>query len=395
MAPTTSRRYEPALLLVAGLAYIGIVAGAASRFTFWIPEDWLLFSQRADPSTYALFAPINGHWSTVTVVVTEVMLRLVGLSFPAYLAVVTAIHFVVVALVYALLVDVLPRWLALLGAGLVLFLSSASEILFEFVSVGFLMSMVFGLAALLVGRAPEWGTRRSAGIFALLVGALMSSGAGVVMVVANVAAQIPTRRALVPAATLLVYAAWALAWPSGYGYPARASVLDYAGHAAYRLGSSLVGSGPQAVLVVAVGMIVVAIATVRGWRPSRISVAGAVGLGVLYAAVGYRGGWDPSYVDPSRYAYPAVILALLAVLPALAELPFVAAVIVVAAIASNVAGFPHAIDNWEAQSRVFDRQGEAAIAGQLRAGGILKPLGPSVGAYLRTVERWGRPARVR
>jgi hypothetical protein len=383
-------RLAPILLGVAATIYLVTLALASSRFTFWVPEDWLLFSQRADPTLQALFAPINGHWSTLPTLATEAMLRIFGLWYPAYLALVGLVHIVVVGLVYVLLESEIGPWLAGLAALLVLFLSSASEALFGFISIAFLLSMAFGLAALVVGRAREWRPLRAIAVWGLLLAALMSSGVGLVMVIVAAIAQIPRRRALLPASAIVLYVAWATLWPSAYGYPPRASVIEYVEHVVYRVGSAFVGTGPPVVgflLIVALG---VAVGVARGWRPGALTIAAGAGIAALYLAVGYRAGWEPRFADPGRYIYPAVVLALLAAAPALARAPVLAAGLLLVAIAVNVAGFPHAIDNWAAQSDVFRKNATAAIEGRSDSPKI-EPLGPSVAAYRTTVARWGSP----
>src|SRR5215203_6955070 len=112
------------------------------------------------------------------------MVETIGIgSYVPYLAVVAILHAVVAALVYLLLEHSSGPRFALAGCVIVLFFGAGFENLYWGFQTGFIGSMAFGLAAMVVeDRGPS--RFRVAIIAVLLLAAVMCSTIGVILAVA-------------------------------------------------------------------------------------------------------------------------------------------------------------------------------------------------------------------
>jgi hypothetical protein len=320
---------------------------------------------------------MNGHPWAVTVLVCQALLRIFGLGeFQPWLLVLTAVHLINVGLVFALVRRLAGGVVALLAAFGLLGLASAYEDLFGFTTISFGLAVAFGLAGFLRAMAPSWGPGRAAAIVGLGISSVGSSGLGVVMVGSVALSQLGRRRMPLTLIPLGVYGAWALLWPSHFGYPDRTDPFTFGRHAAFRWSTYFVGADLGRVFLIGL-VALLAIAIVRGWRPPRASVAAACALLVLYAGIGYRAGWDPAFADPARYALPAFALGAIA----LASLPVRSVVVAIFALAImvNAPYLDHAAATW--------RNSSTAFVHQIGAGPL--PYGITPAQWARTVERWG------
>ena len=211
---------------------------------------------------------------------------------------------------------------------------------------------------------------------------------------------------LIPPAA--IWAIWWLTWSSGSAQVPGASVVPYGLAASRVIGETILVSaaGPGS-LVVPIILLMAIVASVRGWRPTRWTVAGLAGLVVLYASIGLRGGWLPVAAEPSRYRYVGMALLLVAAAPVagqlLASVPadgrrHRAAVVGLTALlaiplALGVVGFPHVVANYEFWSLHFRAQAQVVDTrrGQEVSDVTFDDLPLTVSVYRSVMERWGPP----
>ncbi len=245
-----------------------------------------------------------------------------------YLAVLAALHIVVVAEVYVLARRESSPWLGALAAIVVAFFGSGFENLFWAMQIGFVGAIGLGLGALIIldGRHDGLPSRtRVVAATALLTIGMMTSGFGIFMLVL-VGLDVlfdPRRRRIVLA--LAVPAAIYLAWYIVYGRSGLATardpftlqaflsvpvfVLDGVGTAF----GSVLGVGPilgrVAAVALATGIVVQVVR--RGPVPGRaLACFGAIV--VQYAILGLiRAQLFDGAAEYSRYAYLSGIMALL------------------------------------------------------------------------------------
>ncbi len=216
MISTTRRRPDAADLIALTTIVVGfVVLLALGRGLTFFADEWAVIGDRPI-GIDTFFRPFNEHWLGVMTLVHRAMVETIGLgTYMPYLAVLAALHAVVVAEVY-----VIARrgtW-PLLAAGIaviVAFFGSGFENLFWAMQIGFVGSVAMGFGSLLLldGR-PTRG--RVAGAVALSTLSIATSGFGLFML-ALVGLDLlcdPRRRRLalamvVPAG---VYAGWYLAF---------------------------------------------------------------------------------------------------------------------------------------------------------------------------------------
>lgn len=205
----SSRAPRLALLLtIAGGAALVLIA---SRGTWFYLDDWDFVARRGGFGWSDYFNPQNQNWYSTTVGVYQLLLRIFG--FMSYVPFRLALAVFVAGIGLLTFVYARPRvgaWLAIVAAALVVF-SPGHEILLWPFQMGQLISILAGLAALVVlDRPSSW--RRHVGVATLLVVATASSSAGVPLV-AIVAYDRLLRRgqrlqALVVAPAVFAYALW-------------------------------------------------------------------------------------------------------------------------------------------------------------------------------------------
>ncbi len=173
-------------------AYAAVVVGAGAFYLsvgrdYWFrADDWAFLIGRDGGSIQGLLREQHDHWNTVPIVYYRVMWRVFGIRYGPYLAVVVALHLTAASLLRVAMrrVEVGP-WVATTVASAVVLLgaSGSDNIVWSF-QVGFELSLVFGLAHLLLADHDGPLDRRDLLGAALGLLALMSSGVGVALVAA-------------------------------------------------------------------------------------------------------------------------------------------------------------------------------------------------------------------
>lgn len=329
------------LALAAFVAYL-LVGGGLLLFRYgdgaWFAgDDWGMLDGRDLWSVSDLARPQNGHWSTVPIVVYQVLYRLVGLrTYVPYMGTTIVLH-----LTLATLLRVVMRrsgvgpWMATLVAGTFVLFGVGYENMLLAIQISMVGSLVFGTAQLLLSdHDGPFGRRDVVGIGCGLV-ALMASSVGVATVLAvGVAVLIRRgwRAALLTTAPLgVVYVGW-FAWQRSVGGFVDDPTLGSGGPVV--LATWIVGSiggvftslGQHGAVAIALGVLLVggcALAWLPLDRPTwRRLAAAPVGLAVaaigLAALIGSQRGAaaGASVFDAARVGrYMAMTTAL--VLPAL------------------------------------------------------------------------------
>jgi hypothetical protein len=305
------------LLSFATLVWLG-------RGLTFFADEWAVMAERPI-SLDSFLRPFNEHWLGVTTVVYRLLLQTVGLgTYVPYLALLAALHLIVVAEVYLLARRAAGPWVGAFAAIVVAFFGSGFENLFWAMQIGFVGATAMGLGALILfdGRP---GTGRVAAATGLQTLAMMTSGFGIftlVLVGLDLLFD-PRRRRLILA--LFIPAGIYLAWYLVFGRSGVATARD-----PFTLGAAL--SVPYFVLdgvgtafgsVLGIGPILgriaaVALAVGIVWRlirredvPGRTLAAfGAIVF--EYALLGLlRAQLFDDAAEYSRYAYLSGIFALI------------------------------------------------------------------------------------
>jgi hypothetical protein len=206
------RRLWALALLIALDGLLLLYMGRGLTFYY---DDWDFVTHDYGGGLHSLLVAHVGNISVFPIAVYKIMFHLVGLShYAAFRLVVVVLHLIVGALVYVLAARRVAPVPALLSTALVLFLGAAWEDLLWAFQVGYLLSVVGGLAAwVLLERRDRAGDLLGMVALVLSIG---SSSLGIPLVF-GVACELAWRRdwrrgwiVVVPA---LLYVVWYL----GYG----------------------------------------------------------------------------------------------------------------------------------------------------------------------------------
>ena len=290
-------------------------------------DEWAVIAERSI-SMESFLRPFNEHWLGVTTVVYRLVLDAVGMTtYIPYLALLAALHVIVVLEVYVLARRMTSPALAAMAAVIIAFFGSGFENLFWAMQIGFVGAIALGLGAvILLDGAPSRG--RVVAATGLLTVGVMTSGFGLFMLAfAGLDLLLDARRRRLFVA-LLVPAAIYLAWYVVYGRSGVATarepftldaMLSVPGFVLDGVGTafgSVVGIGPflgrAAAIALAVALIVRLIR--RQPVPTRaLACFGAIlvqfGILGLIRAQLFEGA-----AEYSRYAYLSGIFALLGIL---------------------------------------------------------------------------------
>jgi hypothetical protein len=142
---------DPALLLAAGMSVsAALLLVWGSRLTFLL-DDWEFLLYRPGFTADSILSPHGEHISIAPVLIYKGLLETAGMSSSLpYLAVSVALFLISALLLFVYLRRRVDPWLALLGAGVVLFLGPAFDDLIWDFQMGFNGSLASGLAALLI-----------------------------------------------------------------------------------------------------------------------------------------------------------------------------------------------------------------------------------------------------
>lgn len=283
-------------------------------------DEWAFIESRSlgDPSTW--LPPHNEHWSTSFILLYRAIVETVGLgSYVPFLAVVVALHGLVVVLVFIVIRRMSGPVVALGVVVVLVCFGSGFENLFWGFQMAWVGAAAAGIAALLALARDD--RRGRIAVAVLLIIGLATAGIALAFVVA-VAVEALLRRRIrsmfvplaIPAA---FYGLWFF-WYGRYGVTTRAplsvealldvprSVLEGLGNAA----GAVTGVGPTLGLGVAVA--IGAWALLRLWRdrslPPRF-VGCVAGIVTMYGLVGVtRAHQFAGIIDYSRYTYVTAIL---------------------------------------------------------------------------------------
>lgn len=206
----------PAGLMLAALALAGgLILALTWEMTFY-QDTWALLMTRRDPSIESVLAPHNEHIAVFPVLIEQLLVRVFGMTSARPEYVLSTIGLLgSAALLFVYLRRRVGDWLALFAVSLVLFLGPAWEVLLWPFEIGFVGSVFFGLAALLL---IERGSRRNdvAATVCLVLSVGFSSLGIPLLVAAAVAIAVGPERRLgrsyVVAIPALLFAAWYVGW---------------------------------------------------------------------------------------------------------------------------------------------------------------------------------------
>lgn len=416
----------PALLALALLAAAALLLAFSAELTFF-QDSWEFLMNRRALSADALLQPHNEHIVVFPVAIAQLLLRFFGMSSarPEFVVLIATL-LVSAALVFVYVRRRLGPWPALMAAVLLLFLGPAWQDLLWPFEIGFVGSVLFGVAMLLaLEREDSRGDAAACAFLALSIGfsslgVAFAVGALVDLVVAR--RRRGWRRAYVAVVPMLLYAAWFAGWGhDAEGHLSLHNVLvspRFVVEAMSAAAESLVGMsgitdepvgqaawGPALLIVV-----VALLAWARLRRPAAVSprlwpVVAAAATFWFLAAFNFipgREAWSSRYL----YAGAAFVLLIAADLLAGARIGrrglLVAGAVTVLAAGSNIVPLRDGRDFLESQT-VLTRSDLAAIE-------IARPtvdpsfgLSPEVagtpflidvnaGEYLAAVEDHGSPA---
>jgi hypothetical protein len=310
-------------LIVALVVGLPLILWLGRGMTFF-SDEWAFIETRslADPGTW--LPPHNEHWSTLPVIVYRLLVETVGLrTYVPYLAVVVALHGLVVALTFVAIRRSSGPLAAIAVAILLLLYGSGFENLYWGFQTGFVGATAAGIAALLAldrrdGRG-RWG------VAILLTIGLATAGVALAFCVAVAVESVVARRLrtmIVPLATpAAIYVAWFVAFgrfgvrtgtaigPSALVDVPSAVITGFSNAA-----GAISGLGPTLGIVPAIGIGLWAV--VRLWRDRRLPprfVGCIAGIVTLYGLIGLTRSHDfAGIIDYTRYTYVSGILLLIA-----------------------------------------------------------------------------------
>jgi MFS family permease len=207
----------PALLLGAVLAIsVALSLVLTSKMTFY-QDTWAFLIERRDPSTESLFQPHNEHIVVLPVLIEQFFLRVFGMATARPEYVLLAVALAATAwLLYEYVKRRVGPWLALLAAILILCLGPAWEVLQWPFEIGFVGSMLFGIAMLLALERADRRGDIAACVFLILSFGFSSLGIPFALAACVVVLQGPREswrdRAYVVLIPVALYAAWYLGW---------------------------------------------------------------------------------------------------------------------------------------------------------------------------------------
>jgi hypothetical protein len=420
------KRNVPTVLLgIALLASAVLLLALMSGLTFF-QDSWGLLLDRQDFSARAFFMPHNEHIVVAPTAIEKLLVETFGMTtaLPEQIVMTLAV-LASASLLFVYVRRRLGPWPALIAAVLFLFLGPAwADMIWPF-QIGFVGSVLFGIAMLL---ALDRGDRRSdIAACGFLVLSLSFSSLGLPFLVAAGVDVLQRRRqfglarVFVPAIPALLYAAWWLGWgQDAERHVTLKNVLTSPGYAlegnatAVEALLGLNKAGPDAAvppewgLPILVALVVlVAYGQVRkpGFSPRFWPVAAAAATSWFLAAANFIPGRE---AYQNRYIYAGAAFVLLLSSELLRDLRFsrrgllVAGAVALAAVGSNLVTFREG-GRWLQEQTVLTRADLGAIEiarGTVDSSFALTPdiagTGSlaivSAGRYLEVVRKHGSPA---
>jgi hypothetical protein len=419
-------RNAPAALLVVALAASAVLTLALTAHLAFFGDTWEFLMNRRDFSVEAVLRPHNEHIVVIPVLIEQSLLRLFGMTSatPEY-AVLTVALLATASLVFAYVKRRVGPWLGLFAAVLVLFLGPAWEVLLWPFEIGFVGSMLFGLAMLLALERSDRRGDVAACVFLAISLGFSSLGIAFVAAAAVSVLQGPRAgwhsRAYLVIVPVLLYAAWYVGW----GHEAETHVtlrnllasprfvaesIAVAVGAVFGLGTSPFGGSTDPVWGRAILIALVVLLAYRqlkrpGFFPGLWPVAAAAATNWLLTAFNAMPGRDPT---ASRYQYAGVIFVLLLLANLLRDARLEKRAIAVVGAITVLAVGPNLVvlkdgQKWLRQQTVLTRSDTAAIEIAHRTVDPEFSLTPEVAGtptlvdvsaakYLPAVDEYGSPA---
>lgn len=201
-------RWALAVLMLAD----GVLLLYMGRGLTFFYDDWNFVTENYGGGIHSLLRAHVGNISIFPIAIYKVLFHLVGLNhYGIFRLVVVVLHLLAAVLIFVLASRRIPQVPALLAMALILFLGAVWEDLLWAFQIGYLLSVVGGLAAwVLLERRDRWG---DLGAMACLVVAIGSSSLGIPLVIgvaAELAWQRDWKRLWVVAIPTLLYIIWYL-----------------------------------------------------------------------------------------------------------------------------------------------------------------------------------------
>jgi len=239
-------RNAPQLLLLAALIVAAVVTLVLVRHLTFFADTWEFLINRRHLTVDAVFEPHNEHIVVIPVLITQLFLRVFGMTsaMPEYVLL-TLFCLATAVLIFEYVRRRIGPWPGLFAAALVLFLGPAFEVLLWTFEISYVGSMFFGLLMLL---ALEERTRR-ADILACvsLVLCFGFSSLGIAFAVAGITSVLigPRStwrgRAFVVVIPIVLYGLWWIGW--GHNAETHLTIQNIAASPTYVVEAAAVGVG--------------------------------------------------------------------------------------------------------------------------------------------------------
>ena len=269
------------------------------RGLWFFYDEWdFLAGQGTGGRPLNLFVPHNEHWSTIPILMYRALYAAVGLhTYIPYLVVMLLAHVILAHLLFRVMIriDVDP-WIATALATVFLFLGAGAENLTWAFQMAWIISLLLGVAGLLLIDHERAGRRRDLAYWPVAVLALMCSGVGVPLVAVGGLVALIRRgwRAALRVVSLpaIVFVVWfALVGHVGYTttHPAKSVLLQVSQYAwtglTSAVSSTLGWQGAGAIVVLALAVFLAAQGPKR-WRRRAIPLSMAVGAVLFFGITG-------------------------------------------------------------------------------------------------------------
>ena len=184
---TRAERHTPSARSVSDAIFVSAIVVAVplifvrGKHSFFL-DDWDFLADRSLTSADDLFLPHNEHWSTLPIIVYRVLWSLVGLRYWPYQLVLIVLHLSAAFLLRKIMLrSGIDVWIATVAAVLFVFLGSGRDDIVSAFQIGFVGSLVCGLAHLIFADHDGASDRRDAIGLAFGVLGLLCSGVAVTM----------------------------------------------------------------------------------------------------------------------------------------------------------------------------------------------------------------------
>jgi hypothetical protein len=340
----TSSPSSPFIWHLVSLAAGAVFLMYVNRAQWFFGDEWDFLADRSITiGNDGLFVPHNEHWSTTPILLYGLLFRLFGLSsYAPYVAVVVIAHLAVVHLMWRVMLrgGCLPWAATVACAAFIPFGPGAENLLWAF-QIGFVGSVGFGLAAILLADHDQPFGRRDLAVWGVSILGLTFSGISVPLVGAAALAAWMRRglraamfTAVIPAGAYLVWLFTAGQQGLGAIAPVTSDSLRVFPEFAWLAANSLLSLGTPTFLVGLLPLILAVIALVIRRRRSMTlpyaALAAAIGEVFLLAmlAIG-RAPFGLEAAEASRYVHLGAALLLPLLVVGLSDLvrPHVAGVV--------------------------------------------------------------------